>query len=186
MIDPAHVTNFERTDAELQEFWLFCILVANKPAYRTARLLERFLERNPGDTPFEKVCRLDFHKLWVELEYLRTGQYTRICFAFWGSRNLDLRTASLEQLEDVYGVGPKTARYFLMHTRPDQQFAALDTHILKHLAENGHDVPRTTPPAGRRYREIESAFLSLAAAAGKSPADYDIEIWRSYALKEAA
>ena len=44
MIDPYNITNYNRTEAELQELLMFCILVAGKTAYIQAGKLEQFLD----------------------------------------------------------------------------------------------------------------------------------------------
>jgi hypothetical protein len=43
MIDPYNITNYNRTEGELQKFLLFCIVVAGKTAYIQAQKLEEFL-----------------------------------------------------------------------------------------------------------------------------------------------
>ena len=56
LIDPKDITNYNRTDNELQTFWLFCILVAGKNSDTTSRLLTRLLSSKPKDqTPFEYI-----------------------------------------------------------------------------------------------------------------------------------
>ena len=42
-IDPYNITNYSRTEEELQLFLLFCIVVAGKTAYIQAEKLEQFL-----------------------------------------------------------------------------------------------------------------------------------------------
>ena len=49
MIDPNNVTNPARTAAELEEFLLFCVVVAGKNADQQSLKLERFLG---GRRPF--------------------------------------------------------------------------------------------------------------------------------------
>ena len=49
MIDPSNVTNPARTPTELEEFLLFCVVVAGKNADQQTRKLERFLG---GRRPF--------------------------------------------------------------------------------------------------------------------------------------
>jgi hypothetical protein len=44
MIDPRDVTKFDRTQAELEEYWLFCIVAAGKTAMTQARLLDAYLQ----------------------------------------------------------------------------------------------------------------------------------------------
>ena len=170
------------TDAHLQWLLIVGICVANKPAKRMVALAEELLRRGArgsDDTPFECLYQLG-NSLREELEDLKTGQYTRIEKALARIIYLDPRTCSLEDLEAVPGIGPKTARWFLMRTRPGVRLAALDTHILKWLRGHGYDVPKNTP-TGRRYRHIEQIFLAECDRRDKTPAELDLEIWRSYA-----
>ncbi|NBP02621.1 MAG: hypothetical protein EBU90_21370 [Proteobacteria bacterium] len=95
------------------------------------------------------------------------------------SRGLDLKTCSVSDLESVRGIGPKTARCFLMHSRRGARYAGLDTHALKYMREKGIDVPKSTP-TGKKYLELEAKFLELADRSGKSVAEFDLEIWRHY------
>lgn len=92
---------------------------------------------------------------------------------------LNLKSCSVDDLENIYGIGPKTARCFLIHSRPNMRFAGLDTHILKYLRGLGYEVPKTTP-TGKKYKEIEQIFLNLVDKSGKSVAEFDLEIWRKY------
>lgn len=191
MIDPHNVTNFERTDRELQEWWLFSTIVAGKTAEVQARALESFLVDLPGGGfPFDKVLSAHLAgDLRVHMERARLGQYSRLEHCFVQSvTHLDLRNDPVAKFEAIHGVGPKTARMFLMHSRRDQRLAALDTHILAHLAQHGVEVPKATPGSAREYLRLEQEFLKLADAAGMSPADYDLMIWSSRArsIKEAA
>lgn len=190
MIDPRDVTKFDRTDAELEEWWLFCCIVAGKTADIQARKLDQMLHAMVGTTPFDKLrCAIFENKLRPYMEMFGIGQYARLeaCFAqsAWG---LDLRHDPVEKFEAIHGVGPKTARFFLLHSRADQRLSALDTHILAHLAQNGVEAPKVTPGNPKVYRRLEEAFLGLADAAGMSPADYDLMIWteRAREIKEAA
>ncbi len=206
LIDPSDVTKFDRTDAELELWWLFGTVVAGKTATTQARLLNELLlamgqhvawahfKKTTCDlSPFEIVRgALDCPK-WRSSErenvlqgfmrMVHLGQYNRLTKCWEQSLALDLRNDPVEALEAVHGIGPKTARMFLMHSRPEQRFAALDTHLLKHLKARGYDVPSATPSAGKRYVELEKAFLSLADAAGMTPADYDLQVWKQYAQK---
>lgn len=182
MIDPTDVIKYDRTHAELEEWWLFSLIVAGKTAATQAKLLDAFLTENgtEGDSPYDVIRRLvATGTLDMRMREARLGQYTRLTRSFSESLILDLHTCTVEQLEAIHGVGPKTARMFLMHSRPDQRYAALDTHILKHLGTYGYTVPKSTP-TGAKYRELEEAFLKLADDAGMSPSEYDLMIWKKY------
>lgn len=90
---------------------------------------------------------------------------------------LDLKKCSVADLEGLYGVGMKTARFFVLHTRRNARVACLDTHVLKWLAYfSGYDVPHTTP-SKTKYLLLEQVFLGVADALKISPADLDLKIW---------
>lgn len=184
MIDPRDVTKFDRTVAELEEFWLFCLVVAGKKAMTQAKLLDAFLEDARTDvkqTPFEILRSLQGQgKLGEKLRESRLGQYTRLERAMVMSLTLDLQTCSTGNLEALPGVGSKTARFFLLHTRPNQQIAVLDTHVLHHMRDLGLTTQKGTPPTGKKYDALEQEFIKLAKASGMSIADYDLHIWRTY------
>jgi thermostable 8-oxoguanine DNA glycosylase len=142
LVDPTDVTKFDRTDGELQLFFLFCQTVAGKTAKVQAKFLDAFLQRGNGDTPFEIIQ--DMVNRGVLLEELKSsslGQYNRLAAGFEASLTLDLRNATLDQIMDIKGVGNKTARFFLLHSRPDQNIAVLDVHILKYLRSQGFEAP---------------------------------------------
>jgi len=181
LIDPENVINYHRTDSELELWWMFSCVVAGKTARTQARLLEAFLKKLPGESPFDKLRTIGEEKLREALIESRLGQYNRLARTFWESLSLDLRNCSVSDLETIHGVGPKTARMFIMMSRPDQRLAALDTHVLKHLRAQGIEAPKTTPPAGTRYRDLEDAFIALADEAGMAVADYDLQVWKEYA-----
>jgi thermostable 8-oxoguanine DNA glycosylase len=190
MVDPDKLTNFSRTDAQLQEFWLFSIAVAGKPAFRIARQVSEFIASlGPYALPFDALRAVVNAEGYVGLHEriiaARFGQHTRITKAFGQSIYLDLRKETLADLMTVHGVGPKTARMFLLHSRRNQRLAVLDTHILKFLKTKRIKVPKLTP-TGRKYLQLESRFLALADKAGVTPAKFDLEIWRSYADRRKA
>ena len=62
MINPAEVTNYNRTQYELEEFILFCINVAGKKSAIEAPKLEVFIERAKNiteeSTPFNCIKKL--------------------------------------------------------------------------------------------------------------------------------
>jgi thermostable 8-oxoguanine DNA glycosylase len=187
LIDPSAPISYTRNAVELETFWFFCLAVAGKTAKTQARLLDNFIQSldaadHEDDTPFTRVEQAAARGVLMDkVKASRLGQFNRLERAFRESTGLNLRACTVSDLEAIHGVGPKTARMFLMFTRPEQRFAALDTHVLKFLASKGLEVPKTTPPAGERYRKLEEEFLKLADKSGKSVADFDLEIWKSYA-----
>lgn len=183
MIDPRAVTNFERNDSELEEFLIFTISVAGKSANMIARKVEAFLRMGTGTTPFEKIRHLIRRRMLVRaMKKVKLGKYTLLGNAFTKlvRSDLDLRTCSLEALESVPGIGLKTSRFFVLHSRRDQAVAILDTHILKYLASLGHEVPRHTPQNPAVYSTLQELFLKEARRSGKNVAEFDLEIWKRY------
>lgn len=180
MIDPLRVTDFDRSLDELEEYWIFCVVVAGKNADSMAAAVDRLLApRRPGQTPMEYLRSLG-PSLAAALVASRTGQYRRIARALAESLGVDLRTAPVEQLQQIYGVGPKTARYFILHTRRDARVAVLDTHVLKWLRQRRvKRVPASTPGSLGRYLELEARALRLIERAypGRTLAEADLEIW---------
>lgn len=180
LINPHDITDFNRTDAELEAFWLFCVLVAGKNSKVQAKKLANFLKpaETVGISPFRYIDLRQYKFLDEDIKAEKLGQYTRIHKCFIESLTLDLRNCTVEDLEAVSGVGPKTARFFLTHTRPNQQFAVLDTHVLKWLGTKLNDVkvPKATP-SGETYRKLEKMFLQLCKDEGKTPAELDLEVW---------
>lgn len=178
MIDPTSITHFNRTDSELQLFWIFCILVAGKNSDVASKKVASLFNKLQDQTPFEYLeeNRNSLHNLLVAH---RVGQYTRIENAISQSLRVDLRTATLEDLMAIKGVGPKTARFFLLHSRGDCEHVILDTHILRYLRERWNmDVPISTPPPVE-YNRIEKIAGNLIKTdyPHLSMAEADLLIW---------
>lgn len=183
MVDPTKVTIYDRTDAQLEEFLLFCIAVAGKNATTTSKNLEALLDFGADycdGGPFEIVKAINaFRPLNKVLKDFGFGCHGLKAKGFLAAANsgLDLRSCTAADLEQIPGVGMKTSRYFLLHTRRDANVACFDTHLLKWLSYySGHDVPRHTP-TGKRYLELEAAYLKIAEVLKMNPADLDLRIW---------
>lgn len=179
LIDPKNITNYSRTDSELETFWLFCLFVAGKNSDTASIKLSQFLEdMTPWDTPFGYLQQIDIHN---KLLSIKSGQYTRLSKAIEQSIDLDLRNCDLDDLTNVYGVGPKTARFFLLHTRENCEYAVLDTHILKWIRNHSgyEDAPRDTPQNKQEYEKWSSIGISLMRESypDLSLADIDLLIW---------
>lgn len=184
MIDPDNIIRYGRSTPELQELWLFACAAAGKTAKTQARLLDRMLKSLPGRTPFSKIARANASGvLLAAIKASGLGMHTKLRRCYVESLSLKLKTATVEDFEKIHGCGPKTARMFIMHTRPGARYAALDIHILKHLRAKGIKAPKMTPASGPTYRKLEEKFLDLAEAAGMSAADYDLMVWREYASR---
>ena len=182
LIDPKKITNFTRTQAELQSFFLFGLFCAGKNSDYAAKCLACLLVNRTGDTPFQILKELGETGIHNALVASRIGQYGRLTKAVMDAVDLDLSTCTLEELMKVHGVGQKTARFFLLHTRPDCQCAVLDTHILKWLRDNQVDAPQNTPTSVKQYKDLEEKFLFLANInfPFMSIADVDLTLWMKY------
>jgi thermostable 8-oxoguanine DNA glycosylase len=186
MIDPTDITNFNRNEVELQEYILFCAVVAGKTAVVQAKKLDDFLKpgRIRSMTPFEYIRSLsDKEHLNHMICDAKLGQYKRLTKIFEQIVDIDLHTATMEELEAIPGIGPKTSRFFVLHSRPDQRIAVLDTHILAWLREQYPEmtIPRATPQSTSRYKELEDLYLAEAAKRKVNPETLDLQIWKERA-----
>lgn len=191
MIDQFNITKFNRTDAELEEFLLFAIVVAGKTASTQVRLLEKFLSQDSFDwdaTPLEKIHCFAIKGLLLEkLKNSGLGQYNKLWKSFTEltqaviiDRKLNLRTCSIEELRAITGIGPKTARFFLLHSRPDQKLCVIDTHVLKFMREQKWTNLLSTP-SDKMYQKLEKIYCDYLNSLGITDfAAYDLGLWTKY------
>lgn len=190
MVNPDEITNFDRNAYELEEFMIFAVCAAGKNANTTATILNKtfaYCEKEER-SPLNYLGMMRYLPEYLKKQGIgcynnRAKTFRALNYKVWTSVRF-LETATVAELEAIYGIGPKTARFFIMHSRPNQRVAALDTHILKELKANGHEVPKATPPAGKRYNELEQLFIKLADKSGMSVADYDLAVWKKWRKKE--
>ena len=182
MIDPSNITDYNLTPHKLEEALLFWICVAGKTAKTIAPRLDNLLNSLEGNSPFEKIKNTGLDQLSVKLKENGIGCYSIKAKSLWDLVNsgLDLSTCTVDDLEGVYGIGMKTSRCFLIHSRSETNCAGLDTHVLKFLRDMGHDVPRSTPGSKKKYKEIEQLFLNYVNDSHMSVAELDLYIWRLY------
>ena len=185
MIDAANITNYNLSDFELEARMIFWVLAAGKNGTRAAEATNNMVNfwQNFGMevTPFDAIMHYNIKQLADFLHFNKTGCHNLKARTLYQLANakIDLRNCSAEDLESIYGIGMKTARCFLIHSRANAQYAALDTHMLKHLKSLDYDVPKSTPTR-KKYLTLEKEVLYLAEQSGKSPACYDLEIWNKY------
>ena len=189
MIDPYDLTK-PWDEVRLQEWFIFGVCVPGKSADQTARKVEALLEdmgvqdgvKFTSLTPFARVqVSIKLGKLGYYLRKHKLGQYRRINKALRGMIKVNPATVTLEELESIHGVGAKTSRMLLLYTRPDQEMIPLDTHILKWLRAHDYDAPKSTPPPGKKYRELELAFLAEGKKRGLTAKEWDTQVWQQYA-----
>jgi thermostable 8-oxoguanine DNA glycosylase len=187
MVNPTQITNFNLNQPELEETILFWICASGKNGKTAANCLNNLLNKwkKTNETPFNTIRKI-IHKsdLPEELKKHGIGCYSSKAKSFTQlvRSNINLKTCNVDDLEAIHGIGPKTARCFLMHSRPNQKLAGLDTHVLKFLRDLGIAVPKTTP-VGNVYKKIEKQFLNLADIINMEPAKLDLKIWNTYSSK---
>jgi hypothetical protein len=160
MIDPSNVTDTSRAPAALEEFLLFCIVVAGKNADQQSAKLEGFLR---GRSPFVFIRECAGNgSLGRRLREVRLGKYTLLGRSFrqLAESNVDLRSCPWETLTRFPGIGIKTAKFFVLHSRPGQMHGVLDTHVLSWMREHWAGagkralaVPRHSPQGDRLLRD---------------------------------
>lgn len=174
---------------EREWFVLFSIAVAGKSAKQTEKKLNEFVygvrESSPWNGLFDWLRHMPDDLLEWAVRFYKFGQYKRITKAFREVSKLDVtKDLTVEKLEAIPGIGPKTARFIVLYTQEDSNVVPLDTHILKFLAKTYPQVqvPKSTP-SGRKYAELERLFQQTAFVMGKSVRQLDTEVWQSYARK---
>ena len=93
--------------------------------------------------------------------------------------DVGLANATLEQLMGVNGIGPKTAAFFIMHSRKGERRAVLDTHILKWIRGNGFPSAPKSTPSVNQYGKWENIFFDLVGKHFPSLtlAEVDLKLW---------
>lgn len=209
MVDPTEITNFNRTTNELEELLLFCIAVAGKTAKQISIALEKLLTTQHyyqswscelkefggkefvcesldlDASPFAKIRWLAArNKLFDVIKDSGLGQHSKLTSAFTevAKQDFDLTKVTTEQLESIKGIGPKTSRFFILHSRKTDNIACLDTHILRWLRNKGYDVPKGTP-SNKNYLRLEKAFVSCAKEMKVPVAELDLKIWNESSIR---
>lgn len=172
-IDISNLTKFNRDNCELEQFYFFCLVVAGKRKMPTAKKLNQCFRYVP--TPITYLSSLNPKMTKNVLKQFRFGPYKRLTNAIHQSWNLNLRTVSVEELEQIDGVGPMTSRFFVIHSRPNQNYAILNTYVLSWMRNQGVNAPYTVP-RGSKYRELEKIYLDLIGNNGQSIAETDLSI----------
>jgi len=160
MINPQNITDYNRNDWDLQEFFFFAVAVAGKKSDQTARkvqdlsdhisemLVENpYYEKHPQETGIihylvgindEGEAGLNLMKEFKFGKYKQWEGFIewwkQVLYYMDGACVSDwLREASVHDLEQIPSVGRKTSRFFKLHSDPEIECVPLDTHILKFL-----------------------------------------------------
>jgi hypothetical protein len=198
MINPTTITNLFRSRQQLEEFLLFCILAAGKNAEQQATKLNLFLGTTGEAAPFFFIRELDRTPgaLVAHMKRCKLGKYRDMSRAFrevaWMTE--DLRTMPWQRLVLFHGVGVKTAKLFVLHSRGGQH-AVLDTHVLAWMQSRlgliplprGIRVPTVSPGSIGAYEFWETVFFGLWLKRDELPiagerlslwADVDLQLWK--------
>lgn len=193
MIDPDNITNFHQTKEELQEFILFWVLVAGKSAHTMKYCLENLLSHYEGEVrkPFETITKQG-KRLASTLKRFGVGCYNHKAKSMLelAHSGLDLKTCTVDDLTALHGIGPKTARCFIIHSRANQHLAGLDRHVMNYLRSNPQfieviksfgveEIPDTPPASEKVYKKIEQAVVCIYTQLGMTAAEFDLGAWKS-------
>lgn len=169
-IEPSRLTNFNRTEHEWELLLIFSVAVAGKNAKTTAKAIDRLFDglNVPIASPKQIVARwfaIGGYPLVIrKLQLARTGNYQRLGLFLneLVERHGDLRTISISELSAFHGISHKTAHMIILHSRPDQQLAVIDTHVLKFLRDKLRlkKLPKSSPSSHVRYVELQSKLIS--------------------------
>lgn len=157
---------------------IYAIVVAGKNAKFADDVLKRLFPNEdvgPFDTIRDHILHQDLRE-WIFMA--RAGNYNKLELAMTElvQDPIDLVECGPERLEEIHGIGSKTSRFFILWTRPDSRYAALDVHILRWMGRQGYKVPKQTP-GGNIYKKIERWFIAEADKRGMTPRELDWEIW---------
>lgn len=167
---------------EMQVKLVYAMIVAGKSARFANQACHRFFRTMPvGTSPFAWIRGMADGELDGKLREARTGKYEKLCQGLQelAAAGLELTTCGPAALELIHGIGPKTARFWILWTRPDARYAALDVHILRWMRAQGYEAPRQTPSTSSTYIKLEKAFLFEADERGMTPRELDRQIWEA-------
>jgi len=184
MVDPNDITRYNLSHRELEFYLTFWVCVAGKTAKTISAALERFwTDLGCKPSPFKTLQQLSQKQIAAKLKKHGIGCYNQKAKTLYllAHSNFNLRTCTVEDLESISGIGKKTSRCFIMHSRKEANCAGLDVHLLHFLRDLGlQNIPNSTPGSSRKYKEIEAEFLKLCQLVNKPPAKLDLLVWRVY------
>ncbi|MGE3769592.1 MAG: hypothetical protein AB7G06_01420 [Bdellovibrionales bacterium] len=180
----------------LEGFLIFCILAAARESGRASNTGAMLLHDRPaGVSPLTHIHNLG-HKE-VENRILKSGlgyQGQKTSFLMSAAEavvvnGLDLRTASIDDLESIKGVAEKTSRFFRLFSFPKKRLrhAILDVHVMRFIADYDRivlgkpatDVPEITP-TGAAYRRYEKQFLEICDFHRRPNPKFDFKVWSDF------
>lgn len=175
-------------EAEYDSRWcaewklIYSVIVAGKTAKMVEQIMPRLISgEDPGVYPFDQIREhLTRRDLRAWLLECRSGNYGKLTKCFPALVAVDPEACTVEELEAIHGIGPKTSRFFLLWTRPGVRYAALDTHLMKFLRRLGYTTLTATPVNMNVYRALETKFLELCTKMAVEPRQLDWWVWKAY------
>lgn len=186
----------DRSDNDLMKLLLFAIFVAGKSSKTTAKGLDTllyFAHNDMNKDVIQNIVCLGKERFVYLCKQHGLGCYNQrwdsVCSIdeFLWSHNL--KDVSVDQLKEIKGVGNKTARFFLLYSRPFQKFAVIDTHIWKFLRETFPEAPEKPPTSDKEYKKWEKTWVEIVPiklyrkGVVQSPSEYaqaDFNGWKQY------
>lgn len=184
--------NTGRTENQLIKLLLFGIFVAGKSSTTTAKGLDNllyFAPINPFKNPAQNLVDMGEERFKWTCKQAGLGCYSQrwnsiVSLAEWLKIHR-LRDASLDQILEIKGVGNKTARFFILFSRPYARFAAVDTHILKQINKI-YETNLTLTGGNKHYKMLEQLWIDHVEIQEPSGDDFyaraDFEGWIEYAM----
>lgn len=162
-----------KTVRDLEKFMIFCILdtactykmVCNTFDYLEAyQLTSRKALGNSTENFIKAILKVAGYRF--------PSTHAKRLKAF-GDNNIDLRTASREEMvKNISGIGMKLASFFLRNTR-GEDMAVMDVHTKRWLYNKLGKKPNSLT-----YNQEEEAFKKIAKKMGYETQDLDLKIWQ--------
>ena len=185
--------DYQRNTTQLLEFLLWCTCIAGKSSATITPRFNNLIEQIPA----KKLIKSHGNTIINALKKHGIGQYNRlkkcwqeIAFGSINNRKCNsgafLKHAPRHEITELHGIGLKTASFYIQCTRPLEDIAVLDTHILKWLKQEfaPYPVPSSTPQDETEYIKLECMFIGAAAYLNKSPAELDLALWKQYSQNQ--
>jgi len=186
MIDPHNITNYDRNITELQEFLVFAVAVAGKNSDHVAPKINALFKvplfvELINNYPWLENGLWEAH-MHALLKQHKTGNYGRMMrfLKELAKSEINLVECQIDELLSLYGVGPKSACFFLLHSRPKQDLIVLDTHVRKFLASKGWKL--SAIPDKIRYLNIVNKAIQFIKSSYPqlTLAEADLQIWKEF------
>lgn len=196
MITPTAITNYKRCPMELLEFAIFAACVAGKDSDQTAKKVNALW----NDRGFRTTLSIQFqfppetdtqYALYVRLirQHLvdhKMGQYDRLSrvIFFFNQFSERLNTVLFNSLVNFKGIGPKTAAFFLLHSRQNADMPVIDTHICKYMADKGIEMKVTSSLTKYLANAEIVKFWMQHDFPHMTLAEADLYLWTKYSGRE--